>query len=163
MQSIDTSGLERFDKVLDRLLMDMPKERETLHREIGDILKADVDAAMISAGLKSRKGKIRSWQKTHIGSRGGYAAVRPQEGALPANSCGEEYAFGHITNSIVSGHDIRKPESSSKHVYKKGRIKVGRVRGFPFYKIARTTADAKVIHLIEKYVDSVADRLEGKA
>ena len=73
-----------------------------------------------------------------MGSRGGYAAVRPKaETYTQVNGRGKRYAVSYVTTAINRGH--RFPSPSGKEGYR-ARIKSGRqsVPGRYFYEIAQS-------------------------
>lgn len=50
--------------------------RRELHEKLAEIAKKEVDAAISSSGLNDSGSDIQRWQVKHVGSGGGYAAVR---------------------------------------------------------------------------------------
>lgn len=156
MQSIDTSGLELFDRDLARILEGMPEERRRLHEEIGEMIKQDLDAAVSSSGLNDTGGNVRRWQVKHIGTRGGYAAVRPAGGKEGAQT--GRNGPGAITNYLTNGHAIRPARGGKDY---RPRIRVARVRAYGFYDSAKSSTEAKAIRKVHEYVDRLAARVEG--
>ena len=64
-------------------------------------------------GRTGGTGKVQSWQELHMGSRGGYAAVRPKAGTFYRG-----YAAGYVTNAIENGHRTRSGgRAAGKHMY----------------------------------------------
>ena len=55
-------------------------------------------------------GKVQSWQEKHMGSGGGYAAVRPAAKMIDRGG----YAVGYITNAIEGGHRVRTGSGPSR-------------------------------------------------
>jgi hypothetical protein len=101
MQSINLNGLEELTKELNALLNEFPEARRKLHEEMANMAKKEVDTQIIASGIQDDKGKIREWQEEHVGSGGGYAAVRAAKGSTGDNSPGA------ITNYLENGHRIR--------------------------------------------------------
>ena len=83
------------------------------------------DALTQKAGESS--GTVAGWQESYVGTKGGYAAVRPK-----AQTFHEGYAVGYITNAIENGHAIRRPSGKWKHY--RARIKKRYVLGLHFYR-----------------------------
>lgn len=103
-------------------------------------------------------GKVQSWQELYVGSKGGYAAVRPKAKTYTGKS--NRYAVGYVTNAINSGH--RFPAPSGKQRYKP-RIEGGRqsVPGLHFYESAEGQAAAIAEDAAGQVVDALINHLEG--
>jgi hypothetical protein len=117
------------------------------------LLKQEVDAQIIASGINDSSGKVRGWQQEHVGSGGGYAAIRPTNSSTGGNSPGA------ITNYLESGHKIRTP--SGKARYYKPKIKTSFVEGRHFYQNAAKSVEAKAIRLAERFAEDLAKRIEG--
>lgn len=153
MQSIDLTKLEELDEVFRSMMDEMPEMKMELHEQISDIIKSEVDMQISSSGLKDSSGRVRNWQESHVGSRGGYAAVRATDSSIGNNSPGA------ITNYLENGHAIRRPSETSK--YYRPRIKKPYVDGYHFYKAARVNVESRAIAIAEEFVDKISNRLEG--
>ncbi|WP_024833830.1 hypothetical protein [Ruminiclostridium josui] len=153
MQSIQIDGISKFDSDLEDLLGKLPDKRRELHQRIAKTTKEEVDKQINASGLKDSSGKIKDWQESHVGSGGGYAAVRAEKGATGKNSPGA------ITNYLENGHRIREPGGNSKTY--RPRIKKPYVDGYHFYQSAQTSAEAKAISEAEKFVEEFRQKLEG--
>ena len=55
-------------------------------------------------------GKVQSWQEKHMGSGGGYVAVRPEAKTYD----GHGNAVGYVTNAIEGGHRVRTGSGPSR-------------------------------------------------
>lgn len=152
MQTVDTKAVSAFDHALNDLLQEFPEMRRELHEQLGALAKQEVDAAIASSGLQDTGGHVRHWQEVHIGSGGGYAAVRPQGGQTGANSPGA------ITNYLENGHNIRPPTGKAGY---RPRIRVAYVNGYHFYQTAGSAVEAKAIRLCEQFAANLAKRMEG--
>jgi len=153
--SVELDNLDRFLKDFDDLIKKVPQKRRELHEKIADLLKSEVDSN-ISGSVNDNRGKIKGWQEKHVGSGGGYAAVRPistPKGVPSAKSPGA------ITNYLEVGHKIRKPSGKSKKY--RARIKVSFVDGRWFYKKTRENIESKIIALIEDFAEDIAREIEG--
>lgn len=153
MQSVQFEGLNKLDNDLRDLFAEIPTARKELHETIADIIKEEVEKEITSSGLNDSGGKIKDWQEKTVGSYGGYAAVHAEKGKIGANSPGA------ITNYLENGHRIR--EASGKAKYYRPRIKKPYVDGYHFYKSASNTVESKVLSHVEKYVETIKNRMEG--
>ena len=166
-QSINLSELEEFDRTLAAMLEEFPEMRRKLHQELGALAKREIEVAIASSGINDSHGKIRRWQVMHVGSGGGYAAVRPlyeNDGKYPRQG---ENSPGAITRYLNQGHRIRRfnKVSTGKH-RKKGRgyrprIHVSYVNGYHFYDTAINSFEAKAIKKAEEFANRLVERLEG--
>lgn len=153
MQSVEIKGLEELDERLKSILDELPGARRELHERLAEMAKKEVDVQIDASGLNDSHGKIKNWQEPHVGSGGGYAAVRAQKGQTGDNSPGA------ITNYLENGHAIRQPLGKSK--YYRPRIKKSYVDGYHFYEAARTVVESKAIAEAEKFVEELGQKLEG--
>lgn len=99
----------------------------------------------IDAAIHDDRGRVKSWQEAHVGSGGGYVAVRPKAETYIETENGNRYAVGRITNAIVSGH--RTPSG-------------GRVEAFPFYDRAQSAMKNLARRTADKVVKTLTDYLE---
>lgn len=90
MQQLSIAGLSTH---FEQLLRKIPEERRALFERLGPQMEAAVRRTIGGSG------KVASWQEGAVGSKGGYAAVRPR-----AKAVHKGYAVGYITNAITSGH-----------------------------------------------------------
>ena len=102
MQSINLDGIEKISDKFNELLEKFPEMRRKYHEEV-----AKETQDLVKGGFGN--GKVASWQEKHVGSKGGYSAVRPMAKTYYAN-----YTVGYITNSVTSGHRTR-PASQKRH------------------------------------------------
>lgn len=153
MQNIEISELEKFNSDLDKLLKEVPSARRELHERIAKMAGNEVNKEIAQAGFKGGGEKLRNWQEVHVGSKGGYAAVRPTSASSGSDSPGA------ITNYNESGHKIRTPSGKSKNY--RPKIKVPYVEGRHFYQNARRTAEKEAIEIAEDFADKLAEKLEG--
>lgn len=153
MQNVELGDLEKFTRELDELLEQIPGARKELHEELATMLKNEVDAQILASRIKDDAGKVRGWQEKHVGSKGGYAAVRPTKSSTGDNSPGA------ITNYLESGHKIRPPSGKSKRY--KPAIKKPYVDGRHFYQNAQKVVEEKAIKIAEQFAEELAKRLEG--
>lgn len=157
MTGIDVRDLEALDKTLANLLEELPEARRELHESLGALMKETVDQSIASSGLNVESGRIQSWQQSHVGSGGGYAAVR----AIGSREGGESgpNGPGAITNYLEGGHKIPLRRTSGNGYQPKDTKAY--VDGYHFYKSARGNLEAKALQLADDFVDMLAQRLEG--
>lgn len=143
MQCIDTTEVAKLSDALESVLKELPEMRKKVHEEIGaDILK--IVRKNIGGSINDAHGKIRGWQEDYIGSRGGYAAVRPIGGKGPK---GYDDSPGAITNYLESGHAARDG---------------GRTYGRYFYRGSTSEAERVGEKRADALAEEIAKKLEGK-
>jgi len=157
-------------KELDQLLEKLEQAPEVFaqaRREAFEVaapeLKRSLDAQIVSTTRDSR-GKVRSWQGLYVGSRGGYAAVRPKVDAFAENARGQKtkYTVGYVTNAINSGH--RFPGQGVRGKGKgpgPGGLATGRVAGRYFYDHAQKTVESIAQETVDQVIRSLIKHLEG--
>lgn len=153
MQSVDLSDLDRLTENMNAVLQEEPEKRRELHEKLAEAAKQEVDA-QIMASVGGDSGKISGWQEPHVGSGGGYAAVRATSSSSGDNSPGA------ITNYLENGHAIRGPSGNAKHY--RPEIHQPYVDGKHFYETARSEMQSKAISIAEDFASELAGKLEGK-
>lgn len=152
MQEIEIHGLEEIDRIMQEIIEEAPDRMREFHEAVGKAALEEVRAALGSSK------KVSGWQQMHVGSGGGYAAVRPDSGMTEENSEGISYAHGHITNALENGHRTRSPSGRNARYYP--RLKMARVPGKFFYKRAGETVKGKILDIAFDfvwYIDSKFD------
>ena len=123
---------QELDELLEKLRKSPSLFREARRRAMAMAapeLKRELDRII------GGEGKVRNWQGQFIGSKGGYAAVRPLAKTYtePTKKLGKTYAVGYVTNAIDSGHAFPGTNGKgSKHKSYKS------VPGRKFYKEANS-------------------------
>ncbi len=153
MQSIDISGMAEFSNKLNKLLDEAPGMRKKLHEEIAEMAKKEIDAHIANSGMDDSNSKVRNWQEKHVGSGGGYAAVRPTDESTGPNSPGA------ITRYLETGHNIRRPSGQSERY--KPDINVPYVDGYHFYQNAYSKIENKAIKMAEDFADELVKMIGG--
>ena len=153
---IDKSELERLISKLDAAPGVLREAKKKAIAVTAPKLKQTVDAKIGGTG------KVQGWQGQFVGTKGGYAAVRPKAKTYTdPTKKGKRYAVGYVTNAINSGH--RFPSPSGKVKRYKPRIKSGRmnVPGKKFYE----AVGAQVPHIAqeagEQIIQELMNHLEG--
>lgn len=99
-------------------------------------------------------GKVKSWQEQVVGSKGGYAAVRPRASTFTEpNGRGKVYAVGHVSNAIDKGHKFPNQAGKTK-AYNTASGKQ-MVKGKDFYG----KAEGKVKQIAQEAVEQVEAEL----
>lgn len=108
-------------------------------------------------------GRVKSWQEKYVGSRGGYAAVRPRARTWIETRQAKQYAAGYVTNAINSGHRKR-----GRGLYQDKRLKSYKtisqedwVEGKHFYEAAQELAVPVAQEAAEEIVAALIGHLEG--
>ena len=107
-------------------------------------------------------GRVRDWQGSFVGTKGGYAAARPKKetyietkGRQKGFRAGpKKYAVGYVTNAINSGH--RKPKNAWGY-----RTSAGTVAGKHFYEAAQAPAEQVGKEAADQVAQALIDHLEG--
>ena len=97
-QTVDTSGLDRLVESWDRLLKQFPDGKRKALEQMWRYLLLDVQRKI------GGRGKVAGWQAPHMGTKGGYVAVRAKADTYQTTKSGKRYAVGYVTNAIEGGH-----------------------------------------------------------
>lgn len=146
---IDRSELERLVEKLER----SPKVLAQAKRQA-----FEAAAPKLLSTVRSEiggSGKVQRWQEAYVGSKGGYAAVRPKARTYAeVTKNGKQYAVGYVTNAINSGHKY----PSTRMGY---RSRAGTVPGKRFYPRAQDQAETVAREAAEQIVQALTDHLGG--
>ena len=157
-QTVDTRDLDRLMESWDKLLKEFPAKRREFLERMGRQLLADVRREI------GGEGKVARWQQAHMGSGGGYVAVRPKAKTYKTTPGGKKYAVGYVTNAIEGGHKHRRPSQQKRDGYKyRARINVPAVPGLHFYASVRSQLSGMGAEQLQALAAEVAARLEGRA
>lgn len=137
---------EMFSKNANKFKRDLRR----LHEEMAPQLKKIVDEN-IDQTINDNSGRIKGYQASVVGSRGGYAAIKPIKGGKGNNR------VGAITNYLEYGHKLRKPREQTRR-YKR-RVNVIFVSGRYFYKKSEPVAIDIYNKKIKALCDKIADEL----
>lgn len=152
MPEIKVNGFDRLEKDIADLIREMPELRREMHEQMAEAIKQEVDNA-IASSLNDSRGHVRSWQEKHVGSGGGYAAVRPASGTTGRDSPGA------ITDYLNAGHRIRRPSGKSKSY--RPRIHTPYVDGRKFYQRAAQSVEPKLMQIAQAMAEKAARKLGG--
>lgn len=144
------SSLDDLAKRFDLALKKFPERRRVYHVRIGE------RALGMVRGEIGGTGKVQGWQENYVGSRGGYAAVRPRPGKHG------KYAVGYVTNAIENGHRTRM---SKKGGARRRRGAKDFVLGRGFYRAVINSGELEnaALEEAELLMDEIESILEGTA
>jgi len=159
MTGIDLSGLDALDGRFKKALQERPTLRRHMHEEVSAAIQEELRQSIGRSGIIERDRKLRGWQARYVGSRGGYAAVRPI-GQADGGGTGSNSA-GAITNYLESGHKVRpsKASATAGRKLRKSRARQQHVSGYGFYAETRNHAQRIALDAANSYADAFAERL----
>ena len=143
---------DRIGAAFDEILREFPERRRELHERVGRAVQRELQQQIASSGINDSSGRVRRWQVAHVGSGGGYAAVRPEKGQTGADSPGA------ITNYLEGGHRIASPRGGKNY---RPPLRVSYVSGYHFYAAAAMRAESIAIGEAEAWADEIARELEA--
>lgn len=156
-QSVDTSDLDQLVESWDKLLKEFPQAKRELLAEMEPQMLQKVLAAIGGSG------KVQGWQEPHMGSGGGYVAIRPKAKTYQVTQSGKKYAVGHITNAIEGGHKHGGPRGGTSPGYSyRPRYQTATVPGKHFYQNVRQQISSMGDEVARKLTQKIVDGLEGK-
>ena len=143
---------DRIGAAFDKILREFPERRRELHERVGRAVQRELQRQIAASGINDSSGRVRRWQVVHVGSGGGYAAVRPEKGTTGADSPGA------ITNYLEGGHRIASPRGGKNY---RPRLRVSYVSGYHFYVNTSMRAESIAIGEAEAWADEIARELEA--
>lgn len=119
-----------------------PEQRRKLHERLGDVaLKA------VRGKTPERTGRLKSWQEKHVGSMGGYAAIRAKDTPTGYNGPGA------ITNYVENGHVVRP------YAERYSRRTMAYVKGQKMYANTIPELEREVAREAEKLLDEIGGEI----
>lgn len=153
MQAIEVYGLNELINRIDDCIGARQVNHRELHERIAEQMKDELDASILASGFQN-PGRVVDWQGEHVGSGGGYAAVRAIKGEYGKTR--KKYRIGYLVNALENGHRVRPPGKT------RPRAKQLRVEGYHFYDRTKPKLLEIATAEAEKYLQEIADRLQGK-
>ena len=150
---VNTAGLDRLLESLDKLLREFPQMKKATLEKMGSELLRRV------RGEIGGTGKVAGWQVPHMGSGGGYVAVRAKENTYQVTKSGKRYAVGYITNAFEGGHKIRKHQGGKGY---RSRVNVAAVPGRWAYDAVRRQLAGMSQEDVDALMTLITDGLEGR-
>lgn len=151
--TVDTRGLDRLVESWDKLLQRFPEEKRSALDRLGQELLQRVRREIGGSG------KVAGWQAPHLGSEGGYVAVRAKPDTYQTTKSGRQYAVGYVTNAIEGGHKVSRPRGGKGY---RSRVKVAAVPGRWFYADTRQDLASLSQEEIDTLMQTILDGLEGR-
>ena len=157
-QTVKWDGLDQLGKSWSELLKRFPEEKRRVLFEVGQELLTQVRQEI------GGKGKVAGWQDIHMGSKGGYVAVRARAKEYQTTKSGKRYAVGYVTNAIEWGHRTggRRPGRKAEGYRYRPRIHKAAVPGKWTYKMVRGQLDAITQQELDQLLAFIIDGLEGR-
>lgn len=150
---VNTAGLDKLLHSLEELLNRFPDKKQAVLNKLGDDLLRRV------RGEIGGTGKVAGWQVPHMGSGGGYVAVRAKENTYQVTKSGKRYAVGYITNAFEDGHKIRKHQGGKGY---RSRVNVAAVPGRWSYDAVRRQLAGMSQEDVDALMTLITDGLEGR-
>ncbi len=149
--NIDTKELDRLIEKLKLAPDIMRKAKRLAYNRAAKELKALLDAQI------GGKGRVQNWQEAVVGSKGGYAKVRPKPKTfiLDHQDRVTTYQAGYVTNAINGGHAFPKRRTfAQERAYRT-------VPGKHFYRNAKAQAEDVAKQTAKEIVSKLLEHLEG--
>lgn len=154
MPTIEFNELDKLIKTLSDTQKALPELRKRIMDQCAEKLQQLVRSNVDRSGVRDVRGRVKTWQEQFVGSRGGYAAVRPTDAGTGA------YSPGAITNYLEGGHKNRLPTGRSKRY--KPEIHTARTPGRFFYQASRREMGKITEAAVEALAEAIAESLEGE-
>lgn len=156
--TLDRSGWDAFWERWDDAVRQIPGMKAAVLEGAGDRVREAVRDAVDASGLNDRRGRVKLWQDRHVGSRGGYVAVRADSVMVTAGPRDRQTLnAGALTNYLTSGHRVRQPSGRAKRYVSRARMT--RVRGYDFYKTATAQAERIALEAAQDFLDRIGGTL----
>ena len=158
MATVKLTGFDRITQSWDNLIKRFQSEKREKLREVGQKALGEVGRNIGGTG------KVSGWQAPHMGSGGGYVAVRPRSKTHQTTKNGRRYAVGYITNAIEGGHRTggQRPGPKAQGYKYRPRFNKAAVPGRWFYEKTRGTAERILRDSTEDLQETIVDGLEGR-
>ncbi|MEG2177207.1 MAG: hypothetical protein RRY97_10065 [Oscillibacter sp.] len=119
----------------------VPGMKEEMLRRVGNRMQEELQGAIGSSGLHDSRGRVAAWQNPHLGSGGGYVAIRADSVEVAAGgNHRQRLNAGALTNFLTSGHRVRGPSGRTERYQPRGTM--ARVPGYHFYQATAERVEA---------------------
>lgn len=158
MATVKLTGFDRLTQSWDNLTKRFQSEKKEKLREVGQKALGEVQRNIGGTG------KVSGWQAPHMGSGGGYVAVRPRAKTYQTTKGGKRYAVGYVTNAIEGGHRTggQRPGPKAKGYKYRPRFNKAAVSGRWFYDTVRRQIGDMSKEDMDKLLGTIVDGLEGR-
>ena len=161
MQSVEAGDLDRLIKRVDDTIQQFPEKKEKALKEAGEAMLSIVRLNVSTSPMADDGAKVGGWQRAHVGTKKGYAAVRAI-GGKEGGGTGPESA-GAVTNYTENGHAIRRPAPVKRKGYRyRPRIHKPRVPGYHYYYYTDGPAQQAGAAAVAGLGDELARELGGE-
>lgn len=149
----DKKELESFIRFYGRFLEKLPAIKTQALYAAGKAMQEEVRRQIQEQGVRDSFGRVKRWQQVHLGSMGGYAAVRPIKEHTQKTWKGKEVYSPQITRWLEHGHGAR----ANKYGYFSGP---SYVKGYLFYSWAESKGVDAARDAFERELDRITDEWE---
>lgn len=158
MATVKLTGFDRLAQSWDNLTKRFQSEKREKLREVGQRALGEVQRNI--GGTE----KVAGWQAPHMGSGGGYVAVRPRAKTYQTTKGGKRYAVGYVTNAIEGGHRTggQRPGPKAQGYKYRPRFNKAAVPGRWFYDTVRRQIGDMSKEDMDKLLGTIVDGLEGR-
>ena len=158
MQTVDTRDIDHLIDSWNALLKRFPEGKQKALESIGRDLLLNVRDEI------GGEGKVSGWQEAHMGSEGGYVAIRAKAKTYQTTKNGNRYAVGYVTNAIEGGHRTggQRPGPKADGYRYRPRYKKAAVPGKWFYAAVRKQMDGMTRDEVDELMKIIVDGLEGR-
>ena len=146
--------MRSWETLLDRFKTEKEKALERMGKQALQDVKQNIGGS----------GKVSGWQEPHMGSGGGYVAVRAKARTYQTTKNGKRYAVGYVTNSVEGGHRTggQRPGPKADGYRYRPRYKKAAVPGKWFYEAVRRQLDGLTQQELDELMRLIVDGLEGR-
>lgn len=150
----DKKELERFLHFYGRFIKKVPAIKTQALYAAAKSLQEEVRKQIQEQGVQDPFGRVKRWQQVYLGSKGGYAAVRPMVERTQKTWKGKPVYSSQVTKWLERGHGARRGNGGYYHssvTYVKGRL---------FYSWAKSKGIAAARDAFERELDRITDEWE---
>lgn len=150
----DKRELERFLAYYGKFLKKIPAIKTQALYAAAKSFQDEVRKQIQEQGVHDPYGRVKRWQQVYLGSKGGYAAVRPMAEHTEKTWKGKEVFSTQITRWLERGHGTRRGRDGYYH---RGATYV---EGHLFYSWAKSKGVAAAMDAFERELDRITDEWE---
>lgn len=154
---LDTHELEKLAQRLAQSPQILREAKREAFKDAAPKMERDVTEQLGSSR------KVYRWQEAHVGSKGGYAAVRPKARTYAEDDKGRKtrYQVGYVTGAINSGHRVPSPSGRNKRYKPRIKSAAQQVPGKHFYQAAQANLPGIAQDAAEQVVHALMEHLQG--
>lgn len=150
----DKKELESFLHFYGRFLEKVPAIKTQALYAAAKSFQEEVRRQIQEQGVHDSFGRVKRWQQVYLGSKGGYAAVRPMAEHTQKTWKGKSVFSSQITRWLEKGHGARRSRGG---FYQSG---VTYVKGYMFYSWAKSKGLDAARNAFERELDRITDEWE---